>query len=145
MAGRFLSGHSRKGEVRLKATGDRKSKTIREFIRENVSEDADALYTDALKAYITAAREKKLPHGRVRHAQHEWVHGQVHTNTIEGVWSLLDRSILGAYHKVSKKHFPRYLDELEWRFNNRNNPYLFRDTLLELIGAKPMEYKKLVA
>jgi transposase-like protein len=73
------------------------------------------------------------------------VNGQIHTNTIEGVFSLLDRSIIGAYHKVSKKHLPRYLDEVEWRYNNRENPYLFRDTILELVKAEQLEYKKLTA
>ena len=55
----------------------------------------------------------------------EWVRGEVHTNTMEGVWSLLKRSIIGSYHQISVKHLDRYLDELEFRFNNRNNPYLF--------------------
>lgn len=44
----------------------------------------------------------------------------------ESVWSLLDRSIIGAYHHLSIKHLPAYLEELEWRFNNRENPYLFK-------------------
>lgn len=39
-----------------------------------------------------------------------------------------------------RKHLDAYLDELEWRFNNRENPYLFRDTLLKLIGSKTLPY-----
>jgi hypothetical protein len=54
------------------------------------------------------------------------VRGIVHTNTLEGVWSLFKRSIIGSYHQVSVKHL--YLDEFEFRINNRENPYLFRDT-----------------
>ena len=57
----------------------------------------------------------------------------------------MKRSIIGAYHKVSLKHLDRYLDELEWRFNNRDNPWLFRDTLLRLLEAEHVEYKELVA
>ena len=45
--------------------------------------------------------------------------GDVHTNSIENVWSLFKRSIMGAFHKISTKHLDRYLEELEWRFNNR--------------------------
>ena len=71
--------------------------------------------------------------------------GDVHTNTIEGVWSLLKRSIIGSYHKVSVKHLQSYLDELEWRFNNRDNPWLFRDTLLRLLKAEHIEYEELIA
>ncbi|MBU2008706.1 MAG: hypothetical protein KJ624_02450 [Chloroflexi bacterium] len=45
---------------------------------------------------------------------------------------------------MSKKHLDAYLDELEWRFNNRENPYLFRDTLLKLIRSENLRYQKLV-
>ena len=75
----------------------------------------------------------------------EWVKGDVHTNSIEDVWSLLKRSIVGSYHKLSTKHLNSYLDELEWRFKNRDNPYLFRDTLLKLIKARNLEYRELTS
>ena len=61
-----------------------------------------------------------------------------------GVSPLLDRSIVGAFHKVSKKHLHRYLGEFEWRYNNRDNEYLFRDTVLELIGEQRLEYASLI-
>jgi len=71
--------------------------------------------------------------------------GNVHTNSVEGVWSLLKRSIVGSYHKLSTKHLDSYLDELEWRFNNRENPYLFRDTFLKLVNSGNLEYKNLIS
>ena len=52
--------------------------------------------------------------------------------------------IVGSYHKVSVKNLDAYLDELEWRFNNRENPYLFRDTLLKLIQAENLPYQDLI-
>ena len=140
-----LGAAERGGQIRLKAVSNRGSRSIDRFLKENVSPDAEALYTDALPAYPFAARAHGVPHDSVNRSENEWVHGQVHTNTIEGVWSLLDRSIIGAYHKISRKHLPRYLDELEWRFNNRKNAYLFRDTILELIEAKRLEYSRLIA
>jgi transposase-like protein len=79
--------------------------------------------------------------------RHETVNqsgGECHTNGIENVWSLFKRSIVGSFHQVSEKHLDRYLDELEFRFNNRNNPYLFRDTLLKLIASDNLEYKELI-
>ncbi len=54
-------------------------------------------------------------------------------------------SVVGSYHKVSEKHLDAYLDEFEWRFNNRKNPYLFRDTILKLITSSNLEYKKLTS
>jgi transposase-like protein len=63
----------------------------------------------------------------------EYVPGIAHTNGIEYVWSLLKRAIAGSYHNISAKHLNAYLDELEWRFNNRENAWLFRDTIRKLI------------
>jgi hypothetical protein len=48
-----------------------------------------------------------------------------------------------AWHRVSAKQLPAYLDEMTWRFNNRKNPFLFRDTMLKLIHSENLEYKDL--
>jgi hypothetical protein len=56
--------------------------------------------------------------------------------------SLLKRGIVGTWHKVSAKHLPAYLDEMCFRFNNRKNPYLFRDTIIKLIQTPNLEYKE---
>lgn len=79
----------------------------------------------------------------MNHSAEEWVHGDIHTNGIESVWSLLKRSVVGTYHKVSVKHLDAYLSELEHRFNNRQNKFLFRDTLLKLVEAKVLTYSEL--
>ena len=78
------------------------------------------------------------------HSAEEWVVGDVHTNSIESVWSLFKRSIIGAFHKMSVKHTDRYLEELEWRFNNRDNPHIFRDTLERIVRTDPLTYDRLV-
>jgi hypothetical protein len=76
----------------------------------------------------------------------EWVRGQqVHTNNVEGVGSLLKRSVVGSYHQLSAKHLPAYVDEFQFRFNNRHNEYLFRDALMKLVRAETLEYKQLIA
>ena len=84
-------------------------------------------------------------HETVNHSEREYVRGDVHTNSIENVWSLFKRSVVGSYHKLSAKHLPAYLDEMEWRFNNRENPYLFRDTLKALLSADVLTYESLTA
>lgn len=71
--------------------------------------------------------------------------GDVHTNTVESAFSLLKRGIMGTWHKVSAKHLPAYLDEMCFRFNNRKNQFLFRDTLIKLILSPNLEYKDLTA
>ena len=60
-------------------------------------------------------------------------------------FSLPKRGIPGTCYQVSAKHLPAYLQEVAWRFNNRTNPYAFRDTMIKLIGSPKMECKKLVA
>ena len=71
--------------------------------------------------------------------------GQVRTNTIEGVWSPFKRSIMGSFHKISAKHMDRSLEELEWRFNNRDSPHIFRDTLARVVNTDPLRYRELMA
>ena len=66
------------------------------------------------------------------------------TNGLKNVWSLLNRSIMGAYHKVSDKHLGAHLNELGFRFKSPENPDLFRDTMLRLIGSSQLPYKGLV-
>ena len=71
--------------------------------------------------------------------------GDVHTNAIEGVWSLFKRSLMGSFHKVSMKHIDRYLSELEWRYNNRRNERIFVDTLRRIVRTEALPYADLVA
>ena len=53
--------------------------------------------------------------------------------------------VVGSCHQLSVKHLPAYLDEMEFRFNGRENPFLFRDTLLVLLHGDALPYKKLTA
>ena len=64
---------------------------------------------------------------------------------MEGIWSLLKRSIIGTFHHVSVKHLNLYLEELAWRYSNRHSD-LFRLTLEELLqDGNYMRYEDLVA
>ena len=134
----------RGGRVRMERIPNVKRDTLHDFIQRTVTDDAEAIYTDDLKSYIGIGDEDTR-HETVNHSAEEWVIGDVHTNSIEGVWSLFKRSIVGTFHKMSAKHMDRYLEELEWRFNNRNNPHIFRDTLRRIVDTSPLEYRTLVA
>ena len=84
-------------------------------------------------------------HETVTHSKKEYVRGDVHTNTVESAFGLFKRSLVGSFHQVSVKHLDRYLQEFEFRYNNRKNPYLFRDTLVRLMDGKALPYDKLTA
>ncbi len=132
----------RGGELRLEKVDSRDKETLHKFIKKHTAPDTEAIYTDDWPAYKGIA-DHDTRHETVNHSAEEWVCGDIHTNTIENIFSLFKRSVIGSYHKVSKKHLDAYLDELEWRFNNRDNPYLFRDTLVKLLKSNNIEYKSL--
>jgi transposase-like protein len=140
-----LGAIERGGKVRLQSAGRQsqvKTAVVQAFIDTAVSERATNIYTDSSTAY-NKMRATDPRHDDVDHSSEEWVRGEVHTQGIENAWSLLKRSLVGSYHKLSAKHLSAYLDEFTFRFNGRENPYLFRDTLLRLIGEEPLTYEEL--
>jgi transposase-like protein len=134
----------RDGSVRLRVGNVPNRATLHGFLNQVVADEAEAIFTDSWKPYIGIGDEDTR-HESVNHFREEWVRGQVHTQTIENVWSLFKRSIIGSYHQLSVKHLPAYLDELEWRYNNRENPFLFRDTVLALIKGDALPMKQLTS
>jgi transposase-like protein len=138
----------REGELRFFHAEDVKSGTLAKYIKENVSRDVDVIMTDDFASYPKAmikAGVHGTKHKTINHSKGIYVDGDITTNGIESAFSLLKRGIIGSWHKVSAKHLSAYLDEMTFRFNNRSNPYLFRDTLMKLIEAPVLEYKKLTA
>ncbi len=135
----------RNGDLRLIRAEDAKSKTVREIIKANVGGHVEVILTDESAIYPWALdKMQKNLHKTINHTR-EYAHGDVHTNTVESAFSLLKRGIMGTWHKVSAKHLPAYLDEMCFRFNNRKNQFLFRDTLTRLILSPNLEYKDLTA
>jgi transposase-like protein len=132
----------RNGKLRVQV-GERPTKEIlRAFILEKLADETKVICTDESKIYQGVQDDNTL-HVAVNHDRKEYVRGLAHTNTLENVWSLFKRSIVGSYHQISVKHLDRYLDEFEFRFNNRHNPFLFRDTLLRLLQSANLEYSEL--
>jgi len=137
----------RGGELRFFHAEDVKSGTLAKYIRENLRDDVEVLFTDDYKSYRSAAAHlrKDGRHKTIRHSLRIYVKGDIHTNTIESAFSLLKRGVMGSWHRVSAKHLQSYCNEMCFRFNNRKNPYLFRDTILKLISSANLEYKELTA
>lgn len=109
----------RKGRVRAKVVPNVKRSTIVPFIAKNVSRDA-VLYTDEFPSYDHFTRIG-FNHQRINHRAKIYVSGNLHTNSIEGFWSLVKRGISGVYHAVSPKYLQSYLDEYAFRYNHRND------------------------
>jgi len=96
---------------------DSSKQTIKEMVKDSVDPSA-TIITDSLLAYRGLASSFKA-HEIIHHEKNEFVRGDVYTNTIEGFFSLLKRSIFGIYHQCSHKHLGRYCDETAYRYNTR--------------------------
>jgi len=113
----------RKGNVIARVVLATDQIAIEEFVRETISDKVSLLCTDAYNVYKGLGRE--YPHGVVDHSIGQHVVGAIHTNTIEGFWSIFKRGIVGSFHKVSRKYLPLYVAEFQFRYNNRFNGDIF--------------------
>jgi transposase-like protein len=132
----------RDGEARIQTIPDVKGNTLKSAIRENVSPDSIVM-TDNFSGYKGLDKEYK-EHGVISHSTHKYVDGIIHTNTIEGFWSLLKRGIVGIYHHVSKEHLHRYCEEFEYRYNSRKLNDSARFGLLLSACNGRLTYKDLI-
>ena len=114
---------ARGGQVVALAVPNVRHETIKPHIAERILPDA-TIFTDEYVIYDWLAKAG-FKHHRIHHSQKVYVSGNVHTNTIEGFFSLVKRGISGVYHSVSTKHLQSYLSEYAWRYNHRNGKALF--------------------
>jgi transposase-like protein len=114
----------RKGKVVARVLNDVKKETLEQFIRESVSEKVSLLCTDHYPGY-RRVKWRYPQHAVVDHSRNQYVVGAVHTNTIEGFWSIFKRGVVGTFHKVSRKYLPLYVAEFQFRYNNRENENIF--------------------
>jgi transposase-like protein len=113
----------RKGNVVARVITTIGAVALEGFVRKAVSTKVSLLCTDANPGYRELGHE--YPHGVVDHKKGQYVVGAVHTQTIEGFWSIFKRGIMGSYHKVSAKYLPLYVAEFQFRYNNRFNDDIF--------------------
>lgn len=131
----------RDGKLNAKKVTERTSAVLLPEIYEAVSLTAK-LYTDEHVGYKSLKRV--YDHSVIKHNANEYVNGRIHTNTIEGFWSLLKRGIFGIYHFTSKKHLQMYVDEFVFRYNTRTISTQTRfDLLLNNMGNRTT-YKMLI-
>jgi transposase-like protein len=135
----------RGGEIRLEHVTGATVGNFREFIQKHVSEGVERVMTDQHPAYPAALASYPASHETVNHIKHEYVRGDVTTNSIESVFSLFKRGLIGQYHKLSAKHLQRYLTEFEYRFNRRDDADVFIETVRRLCGFKPLRFADLTS
>jgi transposase-like protein len=99
---------------------DAKQKTFKDEVKDQVDASANII-TDGHPAYVGLDKHF-ASHLTVDHKADEYVRGSIHTNTIEGFFSQLKRSIYGIYHWVSPKHLQAYCNETCYRYNHRKLP-----------------------
>ena len=121
-------------QVRAKAVESIDKETLQGFVSKHTAPGA-TVYTDDASAY------DGLPfdHATVKHSLLEYVKGDVHTNGIESLWSMLKRAHKGTFHKLSPKHLDRYVQEFAGRHNIRNLNTL--DQMASVVHG--MEHKRL--
>lgn len=113
--------------VIAKVVSDTSRLTITPIIRDNIKPNYSVLVTDEWWAYRQMGNE--MPHVIINHTENEYVRGGFDTNRIEGFWSQLKRTIKGTHIHVSRKHLQKYVNEVSFRYMNRNK----QDEMFEII------------
>jgi len=118
---------------------DLKAKSLIPILQENIRKEANVM-TDEAGQYMHL-RKHFASHGVVHHNHGEYARGEIHTNTIEGYFSIFKRGMKGVYQHCSKRHLHRYLAEFDFRYNNReanglSDPERFENALAGIVGKK---------
>lgn len=140
-----VAGYLERGGT-LRLTAIKESEFENEMLLKHVSTDS-ALMTDSANNCKKVGKNYAF-HGMVDHSKDEYVNKKerhIHTNTIEGVFSLFDRMVIGIYHFVSKKHIQRYLNEFSFRYNSRTSTDCSRFNLLLSNCTNRLTYNALIA
>jgi transposase-like protein len=136
----------RGGDVRFRMMERLTSDRLGEVLAENADLTC-RLITDDFPAYRRVGRRFEGGHEVVRHIDGEYVRlgTDVHSNTIEGVFSLIRRGVMGTFHSISRKHLPNYLNEFEFRWNTRKLDDGERVArAIKHVAGKRLEYRESV-
>lgn len=124
----------RMGRVIARVAPDIKKNTLQSIAKEYIL-PSSTVFTDDYVSY-DGLEQQGYVHKRIRHSARVYVAGDIHTNNIEGFWSLVKRGIGGVYHNVSHKLLQSYLDEYCFRFNRRDRGNLLFKAILERVSRK---------
>jgi transposase-like protein len=137
---------SRDGKTIAMPLADTSAGSLQQAIHDNV-EVGSTLFTDEASGYL-GLDGLFFRHQTVNHMAGVYSEGGATTNSVESVWALLKRGVYGVYHKVSKKHLAKYVDEFTFRLNEGNvkRHSLERlDSMIEAVSGKRLTYAGLTA
>src|SRR5437667_5331687 len=136
----------RGGDVRFQMMQRITGENIGKFVAENADLSCRVI-TDEFPVYRKPAKQFEGGHEVVKHKDGEYVRvgTDVHSNTVEGVFSLIRRGVMGTFHSVSRKHLPNYLNEFQFRWNTRKMDDGHRvAAAIKKIDGKRLEYRESV-
>ena len=136
----------RGGDVRFRLLDRVTSDRLGELIAENADLTC-RLITDEHQGYNRVGKAFRGGHESVNHSRGEYVRygSDVHSNTIEGVFSLIKRGVMGTFHSISRKHIPNYLNEFEFRWNTRKlNDGERISRAIKQVDGKRLQYRESV-
>jgi transposase-like protein len=107
----------RDGEARTFHVAVADLATVANIVNKNIGKES-RLHTDESKLYTHLGR-RFAEHGTIKHSFGEYVRGDIHTNTVEGYFSIFKRGMSGIYQHCAEKHLHRYLAEFDFRYNAR--------------------------
>lgn len=118
-----------KGNVSAHVIPDTAGDTLQALIEQYIKKGESVIVTDEWTGYAKVKNE--YLHVVVKHNEAEYVRGAFHTNTIEGFWSQLKRTIKGTHIHVSKEHLQKYVDEVSFRYMNRDKQATMFEAILQ--------------
>jgi transposase-like protein len=123
-----------KGRVIATVANDATKATLHGIAVERILPES-VVFTDEYYSY-NGLEQQGYTHRRINHSAGVYVSGDVHTNTIEGFWSLVKRGIGGVYHSVGRKYLQTYLDEYSFRYNRRDRGNLIFNDVLQRVSER---------
>lgn len=128
-----LGAVERNGNVRAQVADNVSGKELVRFLEANVDPADSLLITDEFPAY--RAIDKMMRRASINHSLGQYSDGGiVHTNTIEGFWSLLKRAWYGTHHHYRRKFMPLYVAEQTWKYNHRRDLNPFGSFLSQMLA-----------
>ena len=123
----------RNGKIIVKLLEKAHGQEIKPILEKHISHKSKVI-TDGFGGYYGISHIFKK-HIKLNHTRYVRKMGRYHTNTVEGFWTMLKRSIIGQYHKVTPGHLQGYLDELAFKYNYRNQD-MFNLLITRMMNAK---------